>query len=60
MSELVKNAISKNLVIFKVFLEKMLELFLRYWIFGFKAKFLLILLLNYYFAEKQYSKKDMI
>ena len=58
--ELAKNIVSKSLIVFKVFSEKIFLFFLQHWIFGLKAMFLPILLLNYYFAKKQGSKKDLI
>ena len=60
MSKLIKDSISKSLIVFKVFLEKILEFFLRYQIFGFKATFLLMLLLYYCFPKKKNKKKDLI
>ena len=60
MSKLIKNAISKNLIIFKIFLKKIIELFLSYWIFDFRATLLLISLLKYCFVKKQNSKQNFI
>ena len=59
-SKLAKDAVSKSTIIFKVFLRKFLEFFLYHQIFGLKTMFLLILLLNYCFIEKQNGKKDLI
>ena len=58
--ELTKNAINKSLIIFKIFLKKVLEFSLHYQIVGFKATFILMLLLNHHFAKKQGRKKDLI
>ena len=58
--ELAKNAISKSLIIFKVFLEKLLEIFLCHRIVGFDATFLLMPLLNHCLVEKQDGKKNSI
>ena len=60
MFELAENAISKNPIISKVCLEKILEFLLRHQILGLKAMFLLVLLLNYFPAKKQGGKKDLI
>ena len=60
MFKLTKDAISKNSIIFKVFLKKFFEFLLCHQIFGLKATFLLVLLLNYYLAEKQNNKKNPI
>ena len=58
--KLVKDAISKNLFIFKVFLKKVFKFFLCHQILGFKTRFFVMLLLNYYFAKKQVGKRDPI
>lgn len=58
--KLVKNAISKNPIISKVFLEKVLELSLCYYILSFKKIFILIIVLNHYFIDKWDGKKDFI
>ena len=60
MFKLVKDTISKNLIAFKVFLEKVLKFPLCYQILGFKATFILMPLLNNCFLEKKNSKKDLI
>ena len=60
MFKLAKNAISKNPIVFKVFLKKILEFLLRHQIFGLKITLLLILLLNHCFIEKQSGKKNLI
>ena len=60
MFKLTKNAISKSLIIFKVFLKKILEFLLCHLIFDLKAMLLLMPLLNYGFIKKQSSKKDLI
>ena len=52
MFELAKDTISKKLIIFKVFLEKIIEFFLRHWILGLKTMLLLMLLLNYCSTDK--------
>ena len=54
------DTISKNLIISKICLKKILEFFLRHWIFGLEAMLLLVLLLNYWLVEKQGGKKDLI
>ena len=58
--ELAKNAISKNQIIFKVYLEIILKFFLHYQIFGLRATLLLVPLLNYCPVKKRDSKKDLI
>lgn len=58
--KLAVNAISKDLVLFRVFLEKILKLILYYWVFGFRATIMLMLLLYHYFAEKQSGIKDLV
>ena len=58
--KLAEDAISKNQIIFKVFLEKILEFRLRYWIFSYKATFLLMPLLNYCPMKKRGGKRDLI
>ena len=58
--ELAKNVVSKNSIIFKIFLKKIFKFFPYHWIFGFRIVFLLILLLNYWFIKKQSGKKDLI
>ena len=60
MSDLAKNAISKSPIVSKVFLNKVLKLFLYHSIFSFKVMFLLMPLLIYCFVKKQDSKKDLI
>lgn len=52
MPKLAKDTISKNLIISQVFLEKIFELSLYHWVFGFKATFIVILLLNYHSVRK--------
>ena len=59
MLELAKNDVSKNTIISKVFLKKILEFLLRYWILTFRATFLMPLL-NYCSVEKRSGKKDLI
>ena len=49
-----------NLVVFKVLLEEILKLRPHHQVFGFKVTLMLMLLLNYCFAEKQGSKKDAV
>ena len=60
MFELPKIAVGKNLIVFKVFLKKVLELLLYHWIVGFKATLLLMILLNYCSIEKLSGKKNLI
>ena len=60
MFELAKNIVSKRLIVSKIFLKKVFELFFCYPIFGFRATFLLMPLLNYCFVEKQGKKRDLI
>ena len=57
--ELAKNAISKSLIIFKVFLKKVLEFLLYHWIVSLEA-ILLMPLLNHCSAKKRSSKWDLI
>lgn len=59
-SKLAANAISKVLIVSKVFLKKFFELNLYYWVLNFKTMFMLMPLLNHQFAKKEDSKKDMI
>ena len=44
---------------FQIFLKKILKFLLCHWIFGLKAIFLLMSLLNHSFIVKQYSKMDL-
>ena len=60
MSELAKNAVSKNPIICKVVLEKILEFLPHHWIFGLRATLLLVLSLDHRPAEKQGGKRDPI
>ena len=60
MSELAEDAVSKNRIISKVCLEKILEFFLRYWLLGPKAMLLLVPLLDHRPAEKRGGKRDSI
>lgn len=54
-----KDIVSKNLIISKVFLEKILKPSLCHWGFSFKATFMLMLALNHHFAEKRGRKRDL-
>lgn len=54
------NIIIKNPTVFKVFLEKVFELHLYYQIFGFKVIFMLMPLLNHWFAKKWGGKRVLI
>ena len=58
--ELAKDVVSKNSIVFKVFLEEIFKLLLSHQILGFKTMFLLMSLLNHCFIEKQGGKKDLI
>ena len=58
MYKLAKNAINKNQIIYKVFLKKILKLFLCHSILSFKTMFLIITLLNHCIAKKQDNQKD--
>ena len=60
MFKLANIAVSKNLIIFKIFLEKILKFLLCHQNFSLRVTFLLMLLLNHCFIEKQDSKKDFI
>ena len=60
MSKLAKNIINKSLIVFKIFLKKVLKLLLYHQILSFKATFILMLLLNYHSIKKQDSKKILI
>ena len=59
-SKLAENAITKSLIISKVFLKEVFKLFPRYRIFDFRAMFLLMPLLNHIFMKKQSGKKDLV
>ena len=59
-SELAEDTISKNPIISKVFLKKILKFLPRYQIFGLRAMFLLVLLLDYCSAKKRGGKPDPI
>ena len=59
-SELLEDAVSKNPIISKVFLEKIFEFLLYHYIFGLKATLLLMPLLNHCSIEKRDGKKDSI
>lgn len=58
--QLTANIVSKVPIVFKVFLKKLLELYLYYQVFGFKTMLILISPLYYYFIEKPSNKKDII
>lgn len=60
MFELAKNAISKNPIVYKILLKKILELSLYHRFLDFKAIIMLMVLLNYRFIEKKGGKKDLI
>ena len=60
MFGLIKNAIIKSLIIFKIFLKKVIELFLCHQMLSFKAIFILLLLPNHCFIKKQSCKKNLI
>ena len=60
MLKLAKNAVNKSLIVFKVFLKKILKLFLCHRIIDLKTTLFLMLLLNYYFIEKRGGKKNLI
>lgn len=60
MFELAKDVVSKYSIVFKVLFEEVFKLSLCHWILGFEATFMLMPLLNYYYMEKQYSKKDLV
>ena len=57
LSELAKNTINKNLIVFKVFLKKTHKFLPRYWIFSLKTMFSLIPLLNYCFKKNKAAIK---
>lgn len=58
--ELATNTVSKNLIVFKVFSRKVFEFYLRHWVLGFGASFILMLLMHHQSAKKQGSKKDFV
>lgn len=60
MFELTKNAISKNLIIFKVFLKEIFVFIPHYQFFQFQAMFILMSLLNYYLLKKKSGKKNLV
>ena len=60
MSKLAEDTISKNPIISKVCLEKILEFSLCHRILGLRATFLLVPLLDYCFVEKQGGKKNLV
>ena len=60
IAQINKDTISKNPIVFKVFLEKIIEFFSYYRVFNLKTMFLLILLPNYCSKKKQNSKKNFI
>ena len=60
MFELAKNAVNKNSIVSKIFLEKTLKFFLRYWFLSLKTTVLLMALLNHCFIKKQSGQKDLI
>ena len=60
MSELAKDIVRESQIIFMIFLKKILEFFSHHQIVGLRAIFLLMPLLNYYSAEKQDGKKDLV
>lgn len=54
------NTISRNPIIFKVFLEEVIEFCLHHLILSFEAMFMLVPLLEYQSKEKQDSKKYLV
>lgn len=60
ISELTIDAIYKNPVISKIFLKKILKLGSYHLVIGFGVVFILILLPNHRFAEKQGGKRDLV
>lgn len=60
MFKLAKNTINKVSIVFKPFSKKNFELSLSYWVFSFEVIFILILVLNYHFIEKQSNKRDLV
>lgn len=60
MFKLAKDIVSKNSIVSKVFLEKILKLSLCYQVFCFERTFMLMPALNQHFMEKQDSKKNLV
>lgn len=54
------NIVSKNLVVFNIFLEKFLKLYLYHCDFDFKVIFILILILYHCFTLKKNNKRYTI
>ena len=59
-SELAIDVVSKNSIISKIFLKKVLELRPRYLVLGLKTMLILVPLLDHQPAEKQSGKKDLV
>ena len=59
MFKLAKNAVSKSPMKLQVCIEKILEFFLYYRIFGLRTAILLVLLPDYCPVEKQKDKKRL-
>lgn len=58
--KLATDAIGKSFIIFKVFLKKNLKLRPHHQVLDFKIIFMLMLLLDYCFTEKQSYKKNLV
>ena len=54
------DVIGKSLVVSKILLKKILELNPHHRVLDFGVTFMLVLLLDYCFTEKQSGKKDLI
>lgn len=59
-SKLAVDTVDKSLVVFKIFSKKIWKFGLYYQVFSFGAIFIFIILLNYWFIEKQDAKKDLV
>ena len=57
--ELAADAIRKNLIVFNVFLEEVLELYLRHLVLDLIVIFMLVPLLDHRSIEKQSGKRDL-
>lgn len=54
------DTVSKNLIMFEFFSEKVFELHLYYWVVSFGSMFMLVLLLDHQSTEKQGGKKNLV
>lgn len=59
-SELARYIFSKSLINSKFFSKQVFELSLQHCLLGFRAMFILMLVLNHHSAKKQGNKRDLV